>query len=165
MGGAQPEGQTISRGVIGAAAAILIGIMVALGVATHRQQANPNAVQPLDPYAGRLTLSGITLSEATSGTGGKITYVDGTVSNTGERTVTGATVQVSFARTDGSGPIRYLVPVQLIRTHEPYVDTQPISAAPIPPGQQREFRLIFESIPDTWNVQSPEIRLVHTDLK
>ena len=52
------------------------------------------------------------------------------------------------------------VPVALIRTHQPYIDTQPISDAPLAPGDEKEFRLIFEDVATNWNQQLPEIRVV-----
>jgi hypothetical protein len=57
------------------------------------------------------------------------------------------------------------LPLSLIRTREPYIDTQPVSAAPLKPGDDREFRLIFEAIPTNWNMQLPEIRIVRVDTK
>ena len=51
-------------------------------------------------------------------------------------------------------------PLNLIRTHEPYIDTQPIADAPLAPGDEREFRLIFEDIQSNWNQQLPEIHVV-----
>jgi hypothetical protein len=53
----------------------------------------------------------------------------------------------------------------LIRTREPYVDTQPVSAAPLKPGDGQDFRLIFESIPANWNMQLPEIRVIGVEAK
>ena len=55
------------------------------------------------------------------------------------------------------------MPVTLIRTHEPYVDTEPMSAEPIKPGQTREFRLIFENIGANWNQQLPQIRVIRVE--
>jgi adenosylcobinamide amidohydrolase len=52
------------------------------------------------------------------------------------------------------------VPLSLIRTRQPYVDIEPVSAAPIEPGQQRDFRLIFDTVPADWNQQYPEIRVI-----
>jgi hypothetical protein len=40
------------------------------------------------------------------------------------------------------------------------VDLEPVSAAPIEPGQSRDFRLIFDTVPAEWNQQYPEIRVV-----
>ena len=57
------------------------------------------------------------------------------------------------------------MPLTLIRTKDPYIDTQPVSANPLKPGDDREFRLTFETIPDNWNTQMPEVRVIHTDLR
>jgi hypothetical protein len=57
------------------------------------------------------------------------------------------------------------IPLSLIRTHEPYVDTEPVSAAPLKPGDNDEFRLIFEKIPENWNQQMPEIHVVRAAVR
>lgn len=149
----------ISAGVI----AIIIGVLVALN--THRHSARPNQPQPLDPYAASLTLSGIAMSESTSLSGGKSTFLDGHITNRGSQTVSGVTVQVFFRNDEGMPPHLETLPVAVIRTREPYVDTQPIAAAPLGPGNEREFRLIFESIPDNWNTQLPEVHITHVNTR
>jgi len=53
----------------------------------------------------------------------------------------------------------------VIRTREPYIDTQSVSASPLKPGDQRDFRLIFETIPSNWNTQMPEIHIISVDTK
>jgi hypothetical protein len=40
------------------------------------------------------------------------------------------------------------------------VDTQSVGAAPIRPGEIRDFRLIFDSIPQDWNQNYPELRVI-----
>jgi hypothetical protein len=105
------------------------------------------------------------MSEAGNLSGGKLTYLDGHMQNTGAKTVTGATVQVVFQNDEGLAPQIDTVPLTLIRMKEPYIDTEPISADPIKPGDDREFRLTFETVPDNWNTQMPEVRLIHTDLR
>ena len=105
------------------------------------------------------------LSEATNGTGGKATYVDGSIRNTGGQTLTGALVQVTFVTVDGSPARHETLPLALVRTRIPYVDLQPVSASPLLAGQQRDFRLIFESVPANWDVKLPQIQVVHADLK
>ncbi len=154
-----------SRGLPGAALgiavaviAIVIGGLLLLGRSHH--PVNPNQPQPLDAYAGSLPLSDLKMSESTSLSGGKSTFLDGTVSNRGNATVTGVTVQVFFANDEGMPPHLETAPLSLIRTREPYVDTQPVSAAPLAPGDSRPFRLIFEAIPDNWNTQMPQIHVI-----
>jgi hypothetical protein len=57
------------------------------------------------------------------------------------------------------------LPLSLIRTREPYIDTQPVSMDPLKPGDERDFRLIFESISANWNMQMPEIRIIQVETK
>ena len=116
-------------------------------------------MQPLAAYASNLTVSDIQMSEADSTLGGKSIYIDGHLANHGTATVTGITAQVLFANDEAMPPQIETVPLSLIRTHEPYVDTQPIAAAPLAPGDDREFRLIFENINASWNQHLPEIHV------
>jgi hypothetical protein len=53
----------------------------------------------------------------------------------------------------------------LIRTRDPYIDTESVNAAPLKPGDDREFRLTFETVPENWNTQMPFVRVIHTDLR
>jgi hypothetical protein len=100
------------------------------------------------------------MSEATSFSGAKVTYIDGQIANNGNRTLTAVTVQVGFHTDLGQYALRVALPLSLVRTRQPYVDTEPVSAAPIEPGQTRDFRLIFDTVPPDWNVQYPEIRVI-----
>ena len=138
--------------------AVLAGLLL---VGRDHRQPLAGTVLPLDPYAESLTISGAAMSESVSLSGGKSTFLDGQVRNAGSKTVTGATVQVLFRNAENLPPHVEDLPLALIRTREPYVDTQFLAAAPLAPGQQREFRLIFEALPGNWDGQLPEIRLVH----
>jgi len=57
------------------------------------------------------------------------------------------------------------LPVSLIRTRQPYIDTQPVSAAPLKPGDGQDFRLIFEDISANWNTQMPEVHVIQVTKK
>jgi len=74
-------------------------------------------------------------------------------------------MQVVFRNDVGLSPQVETLPLSLIRTHEPYIDTEPLSSAPLKPGEEREFRLIFDSVAVDWNQQYPEIRVVQTSAK
>ena len=150
--------------VVGIAAAVVALVVAALVlIASRHQTPNPGAAQPLDAYAANLPLTQLAMSEATSLSGGKSTFLDGRVTNKGSRTVTGITVQVFFRNDLQLPPHVETLPLTVIRTREPYVDTQPVAAAPLVPGEDREFRLIFESIPDNWNVRQPEIHVIRVN--
>jgi hypothetical protein len=148
-----------------AALAVVIVVAVLVIAGRHKAPPPPRTLQPPDAYAAHLPLSQLAMSESESLSGGKLTYLDGHVQNTGDKTVTGITVQVVFANDEQMPPAINTVPLTLIRMKEPYIDTQPVSAAPIKPGEDREFRLTFEAVPDNWNQQMPEVRIIHTELK
>jgi hypothetical protein len=145
-------------GVAGLVVLLLIAGLVFLG--RHKAAPSPNTVQPLAAYAANLPLSQLAMSESTSFSGGKSTFVDGHIENTGGQTISGITVQVLFRNDEGMPPQIETLPLALIRTREPYIDTQPVSAAPLKPGDGRDFRLIFETIPANWNTQMPEVHVI-----
>lgn len=141
---------------------ILAGLILA---GRRKSPASLNTVLPLAPYAASLPISQLAMSESTSLSGGKSTFIDGHLQNTGTQTVTAIIVQVLFRNDEQMPPQIETLPLSLIRTHEPYIDTQPVSAAPLKPTDDREFRLIFESIPSNWNMQMPEIHIVQVETR
>jgi hypothetical protein len=161
-----PErGQTpvVAWAVAGVVVLLIVGVLI---FATHRSSsAPPNTLQPLADYSSSLAISQLAMSESENISGGKYTYIDGHIKNAGSQTVTSITVQVIFKNDLELPPQVDTVPLALIRTHEPYIDTQPIIAAPIKPGDDREFRLIFETIPVNWNQEMPEVRVTAVETK
>jgi hypothetical protein len=145
------------------AGAVVLAILGALLLAGHRRAPVVTGVQPADAYAADLPLSQLQMSESTSLSGGKSTFIDGHIRNQGSAVVTGVTVQVLFKNEEQMPPQVETVPLTLIRTREPYVDTEPVRAEPLNSGDEREFRLIFESIPANWNMQMPEIRVIKVE--
>jgi hypothetical protein len=100
------------------------------------------------------------MSESGNLAGGKVTYVDGHIANKGTRTVTGLTVQVLFRDPAKEVTQNETQPLKLIRTRDPYVDLEPVSAAPLQPGDERDFRLIFDAVSPDWDGAYPEIRVI-----
>jgi len=149
--------------------AALVVVLVVIGMvmaSRGKGKATPtNSIQPLASYAGSLPISQLAMSESTSLAGGKSTFVDGHIKNTGSATVTGITVQVLFGNAEGSSPTIDTLPLTLIRTRQPYIDTQSVGSSPLKPGDERDFRLIFESIPQNWNMEMPEVRVVGVETK
>jgi len=161
-----PEGGRLPIAAWGVAGLVVLAVILGLVFATrHKPQASPNTIQPLAAYAAELPLSQLAMSESTSLSGGKSTFIDGHIQNSGPQTVSGVTVQVIFRNDEAMPPQVETLPLSVIRTREPYVDIQPISAAPLKPGDERDFRLIFESIPSNWNTQMPEIHIISVDTK
>jgi hypothetical protein len=156
-------GMPLSAWVV--AGVVVLAILAGLILAGRKKAPVITGIQPPAPYAVNLPLSGLAMSESTSLSGGKSTFIDGKIRNAGPATVAAVTVQVLFRNEEQMPPQVETVPLMLIRTREPYVDTQMVSADPIKPGDEREFRLIFESIPANWNMQMPEIHIIRVETK
>jgi len=86
----------------------------------------------------------------------------GHIVNKGSHTVTGITVQVLF-RNSAQEVAQNDPPQQMkfIRTRDPYIDVEPISAAPLKPGAERDFRLIFDAVTPDWDGAYPQVRILH----
>lgn len=145
------------------AGVVVLAVVAAIVAFTHQAPpANPGGagLAPAAPYASSLAISHIQMSQATNALGGQSTYLDGQIANRGHKTVTAITVQVAFIGFTNQLVGKPAMPLNLIRTREPYIDTEPVSADPILPGQTRNFRLIFDSIPQDWNQNYPEVRII-----
>ena len=119
----------------------------------------------LDPYAATLPVTNLVMSESGNLAGGKVTYLDGHVINTGNKTVSGVQAQVLFRNAANEVAQNETQPLKLIRTRDPYVDLESVSAAPLRPGDSQDFRLIFDTVTPDWNGAYPEIRIVRVDTK
>jgi Protein of unknown function (DUF2393) len=145
------------------AGGVVILILAAIVFLNHRAvPANPGGagLAPPAPYAANLTISNLQMSQANSAIGGQSTYLDGQITNHGSETLTAITVQVAFHDVANQIVQKETLPLNLIRTREPYVDTEPVRVAPILPNQTREFRLIFDHVAQDWNQNYPEIRVI-----
>lgn len=150
-----------------AAAVVVFFAVVAVLVLEHskpKATVTPISAAP-DAYAASLPISGLAMSESSNLAGGKVTYLDGHIVNNGARTVTGITVQVLFRTFAHEVAQNETEPMKLIRTRDPYVDLEPVSSAPLAPGEARDFRLIFDAVSPDWDGAYPEIRVLHVDTK
>jgi hypothetical protein len=141
-------------------------VVVAVALIFFLTRGRPgSSVSPVDaapdPYAASLPLSHVAMSEASNLAGGKVTYLDGHISNTGNKTITGITVQVLFRNPAHEVAQNETQPMMLIRTREPYIDTESMSRAPLKPGDERDFRLSFDQVTPDWDGVYPELRILH----
>jgi hypothetical protein len=148
------------------AAVVVAAVVVALVLAHPKPIAKvtPISAAP-DAYAASLPITGLAMSESSNLAGGKVTYLDGHIANTGNRTVTGITVQVLFRDPAHEVAQNETLPLKLIRMRDPYVDVEPVSAAPLEPGGEHDFRLIFDAVTPDWDGAYPELRVIHVDAK
>ena len=151
-----------------AIAAVAVIILVAFLVLLERRgpaAPSPHTLQPVAAYASNLPLSNLRMSESTTMSGGKQTYLEGHIANSGTKTVAGITVQVVFANDTRMAPQIETGPLNLIYMRQPYIDTRPVSASPIAPGAEADFRLIFDDVSENWNQQTPQVRIVQVETR
>jgi prepilin-type processing-associated H-X9-DG protein len=149
------------------AAGIVVAVVAGLFLFFEHGKSGTETVTPisaqLDPYASNLAISNLAMSQSSNLAGGNVTYIDGHVLNNGNKTVTGITVQVLFRDPAHEVAQNETQAMKFIRTREPYVDIEPVSAAPLKPGDGQDFRLIFDTLTQDWDGAYPEIRIVHVD--
>lgn len=151
--------------IAGVVALLAVALLLRLGRRHAIPAATAGGLTANAAYAPQLVLSDVQMSESTSFSGGKETFVDGRIANHGAATVTGATAEVAFPVDGGLPPQTETVPVTLIRTRQPYIDTESMSAEPLAPGASREFRLTFDDIRPDWNQEAPAIRVTGVALQ
>jgi uncharacterized protein DUF2393 len=152
--------------IVAAAVVLVVAAVVVLALehGKHRATVTPISATP-DAYAASLPMTGLAMSESSNLAGGKVTYLDGHIANTGNQTVTGITVQVLFRTFAHEVAQNETQPLKLIRMRQPYIDLEPVSAAPLAPGAGADFRLIFDTVNPDWDGAYPEIRVIHVDTK
>ena len=119
----------------------------------------------LNPYAAQLKIADLKMSTAQNFVGAKVTYIDGTLTNPGDKVVTRALVHVIFR--DSYGQVAQIedVSAKILRTDGPYPDTIDLAALPLTPGQSVPFRLIFEHVSQQWNQAYPEVQVADVTTK
>jgi hypothetical protein len=155
------ERDTSKRAIIGAIAVIVILV----GIAALILREKPTPPTPPPPYASSLKFSDLKLSQAQNFVGASVTYVDGTVTNAGDKTVTHADVRVTFKDMYGQVAQKENVPIKILRTTGPYPDTSDLSVSPLAPGQSSPFRLTFEHLSDQWNQAYPDLQITGVTTK
>jgi Protein of unknown function (DUF2393) len=145
-----------------AAGVVIVVAVVAILMMEHGKRTA--TVAPVsaaaDPYAASLSISALQMSESSNLAGGKVTYLDGHIANKGNRTVTGIAVQVLFRNSAQEVAQNETQQLRFIRTRDPYIDIEPVSAAPLKPGEERDFRLIFDAVTPDWDGAYPQLRIL-----
>jgi hypothetical protein len=147
---------------------ILVGIVIVgivVGVLALIFRAEQKKPTPPPAYAAYLKFSDLKTSAAQNFAGITVNYLDGTVSNAGEKTVIHAVVQVIFKDDMGQTAQREEVPIHILRTGGPYDEAVDLSLSPLAPGETKPFRLTFENISAQWNRAYPELLITQVAAK
>jgi hypothetical protein len=147
---------------------ILIGIVIVgviVGVLALILRSEQKKPAPPPAYAANLKFSDLQTSAAQNFVGATVSYIDGTITNTGDKTVTHAVVQITFKDELGQTAQREENAIRVLRTGGPYDEAVDLTAAPLAPGQSDKFRLTFENISAQWNHAYPDLQITQVGLK
>lgn len=139
--------------------AALVGVLALLSLTKKQASTAPH------PYATNLKLSDLKMSAAENFVGASVTYIDGTVTNAGDKIVTHAVVHVTFKNSMDQVAQAEDVPLHVLQTSGPYPDTVDLSVSPLAPGQSKPFRLTFEHVSSDWNQAYPDVQVKDVTLK
>jgi hypothetical protein len=147
---------------------ILLGValvLVVVGAIALLTRGSPKNTTTPHPYASNLKLSDLKMSAAENFVGASVTYIDGTVTNTGDKTVGHASVHVAFKNSLGEVAQAEIVPLHVLQTGGPYPDAVDLNLSPLAPGQGKPFRLTFEHISSDWNQAYPDLQVTDVSVK
>jgi hypothetical protein len=138
---------------------VLVAAVIVLLVIFGRSSAS-NGSSPADPYLSHLQISNLHMATAESFAGGSVTYIQGTITNTGEKKVSDARVQVLFKNSLGEVAQKETLPVMVLLPNTPYADYGALNQAPLGPGKSSDFRLTLEHVTADWDGQIPQVQLI-----
>lgn len=147
---------------------ILLGValvVIVVGAIAVLTRGNPKSAARPHPYAANLKLSDLKMSAAENFVGASVTYIDGTVTNTADKTVTHAIVHVAFKNSLGEVAQAEDVPLHVLQIGGPYPDAVDVSLSPLANGQSKPFRLTFEHISSDWNQAYPDLQVIDVSVK
>jgi heme/copper-type cytochrome/quinol oxidase subunit 2 len=156
------EERDSSKRTIAIAVAVVIVVAIIFAFLFRSQ---PKTASGPPPYAASLKLSDFKMSAVENFVGATVSYVDGTITNAGNKTVTHVIVEVLFKDDLGQLAQREDIPMQVLKTTGPYPEAVDFSVSPLAPGQSTTFRLTFESISAQWNRQYPDIQVTDVTVK
>ena len=159
---AAEEERDTSRLIIMIAVTVVIGIALIFAFLLRQP---PKTARAPSPYIAQLKLSGFKMSAAENFIGATVSYIDGDITNTGNKTVTRVIVQVNFEDSIGQLAQREDLPLRVVRTNGAYLEPVDLNVAPLAPGQTAPFRLTFDSISAQWNHQYPDITITDVTVK
>lgn len=157
-----PAEHDSSRLIIMIAVVVVIGGALAAALLLRQP---PRVVKGPSPYIAKLKLSDFKMSAAENFIGATVSYIDGTVANTGDQTVTHITVEVNFEDSMGQLAQREELPLRVVRTNGAYMEPVDLNVAPLMPGQTQPFRLTFDTISAQWNHQYPDLAITDVTVK
>lgn len=137
----------IPRGLyIGAIATILLLAGILIYLSRPARNLSPSQVSgEAKAYVSKLTLSDVTMQATENFMKQRVVEIEGKIANGGDRELHGIDVYCLFYDVGGREIYRERVPI-LNR-----------KGAPLRPGENRAFRLPFDTLPEGWNQVMPRL--------
>ncbi len=147
--------------------AAIVVVLVVLLVVFGRNPQNTQQEQPQPAYASNLQITDVKLSAAENFVGATVSYLDGKITNAGDKTVTACRIEAVFRNSLGQIVDRQAQPLMVLqeRPGYGYKDLIPLAQVPLTPNQVQDFRLTFEHISSDWDHGYPELRILSLTLK
>jgi len=140
-------------------------VVIVVGLAVFLLREKPKVATPPPAYVANVKISDLKTSAAENFVGTSVNYVDGTVTNTGDKTLTHAVVRVTFKDSLGQVVQADPLPLHILQNLGPYSDAVDLSTSPLAPGASKPFRLTFEHISAEWNHEYPEVLVIDVSTK
>jgi hypothetical protein len=147
---------------------ILVGIalvVIVVGIIAWLSRNEPRTVTGPPPYAANLKISNVKMSTAENFVGASVTYIEGKVTNNGDKTVTHVVTQVTFKDSMGQVVQADTIPLYVIDSSGPYPNPVDLSASPLAPSQAKPFRITFEHVSADWSGQYPTLEIADVSVK
>ena len=130
---------------------LLLGGVILLSRGSHPKGAGTEAKLPFgateQAYAQHIHFNDIHMAKANNFLNQEFTYVTGTLSNDGARTIRALDVTLEF-----HDPFNQVI----LRENESLIGPKD---QPLGGGQRRDFQITLEHVPPEWNQQYPTIRV------
>ncbi len=145
----------------------LVAVLVVVGIIALLSRGGGKTETQTNPYAANLKLSDMKLSAAENYMGGTVTYLDVSITNTGNRTLVGAEIHAIFKNSLDQVVQTEILPLHVLVENQMggYPDLVDLGRDPVGPGQTKTVRMTLEHISDDWNRATPEMQLVDLKLK
>jgi hypothetical protein len=150
------DGPSPAPWIIGALA---VAMLVAIAILASRHNADSGLTGP-NPYIDKVEVSGLHMSTAENFAGGRVTYIEGRLTNHGDKKITAVRIEVLFKDSLGQVAQKDALPVMVLQPNLPYLDYGPLTVAPLFPGRACDFRLTIEHITAEWDGQLPQTKVV-----
>ncbi len=145
----------------------LVAVVVVVGILVVLTRSKGHSTTEVNPYASKLQISNARVSAAENYVGGTVTYLDATITNTGDKELIGADVNLVFKNTLDQIVQKETLPLHVLAPNPlaGYPDLLELDRSPIGPGQSKTVRMTLEHISTDWNQVAPEMQLVNLKLK